>query len=170
MNGLLLADAFGHHAWATLVLLEACDALTDDQLASEVPGTYGSIIGTLRHTVAADANYLGVLAPGDVAPINEEDALTIGELREAMAACGEAWTRLCGRDVDPEEVLVRQRDDGTDSGAPRSIRLAQALHHGTDHRSQVCTALTSLGLEPPEVDVWAYAEADGRLWERPRAT
>ena len=24
--------------------------------------------------------------------------------------------------------------------------LAQALHHGTDHRSQICTALTSLGI------------------------
>ena len=37
------------------------------------------------------------------------------------------------------------------------IRLAQALHHGTDHRSQICTALTTLGVEPPEIDVWAFA-------------
>jgi uncharacterized damage-inducible protein DinB len=42
------------------------------------------------------------------------------------------------------------------------IRLAQVVHHGTDHRSQVCTALSSLGLTPPGIDVWDYGEATGR--------
>jgi len=47
------------------------------------------------------------------------------------------------------------------------IRLAQALHHGTDHRSQICTALTTIGVEPPAIDVWDLAEAQGRLAEVP---
>ena len=47
------------------------------------------------------------------------------------------------------------------------IRLAQALHHGTDHRSQICTALTSLGVEPPSIDVWDYGETTGRVSEIP---
>ena len=42
------------------------------------------------------------------------------------------------------------------------LRLAQVVHHGTDHRSQVCTALTSFGITPPEIDLWAYGEATGR--------
>ena len=29
----------------------------------------------------------------------------------------------------------------------------------------MCTALTTLGIEPPEIDVWAYAWKDGRLAE-----
>ena len=41
------------------------------------------------------------------------------------------------------------------------IRLAQVLHHGSDHRSQICTALTILGYPPPEFDVWAYGETVG---------
>ena len=49
------------------------------------------------------------------------------------------------------------------SGAtPTGIRLAQVVHHGTDHRSQVCTALSSLGVTPPLIDVWDFAEATGR--------
>ncbi len=44
---------------------------------------------------------------------------------------------------------------------PAGIRLAQVLHHGTDHRSQICTALTTLGHEPPEIDVWEYGEVVG---------
>jgi uncharacterized damage-inducible protein DinB len=39
------------------------------------------------------------------------------------------------------------------------------LHHGTDHRSQVCTALTTLGVEPPAIDVWDYGVEAGRVVE-----
>ncbi len=48
-----------------------------------------------------------------------------------------------------------------------SIRLAQAVHHGTDHRSQICTALTTLGIEPPLIDVWDFGVEDGRVVEIP---
>jgi uncharacterized damage-inducible protein DinB len=51
--------------------------------------------------------------------------------------------------------------------APLGIRLAQALHHGTDHRSQVCTALTTLGIEPPAIDLWDYGALDGRVFTEP---
>jgi hypothetical protein len=42
--------------------------------------------------------------------------------------------------------------DGYERDAPVGIRLAQALPHGTGHRSQICTALTSLGLEPTAIE------------------
>ena len=82
-----------------------------------------------------------------------------------MAATGPVWVALLEGDVDPDRTMTRNRDDGSTSSAPLSIRLAQVVHHGTDHRSQVCTALTTLGIEPPEIDVWAYAWKDGRLSE-----
>lgn len=66
-----------HHVWATLRLVDASLALSQEQLETAVPGTDGSILDT-----------------------------------------------------------------------------AQALHHGTDHRSQICTALTTLGVEPLLIDVW----------------
>jgi uncharacterized damage-inducible protein DinB len=50
------------------------------------------------------------------------------------------------------------------------IRLAQALHHGTDHRSQICTTLTTLGVEPPSIDVWDFGARDGRVIEIPPAS
>ena len=60
-------------------------------------------------------------------------------------------------------------DDGSEIYWPKGIRLAQALHQGTDHRSQICTALTTLGVEPPsiDIDVWDFGEQDGRLVEVP---
>jgi uncharacterized damage-inducible protein DinB len=35
----------------------------------------------------------------------------------------------------------------------------QAIHHATDHRSQIATILSQIGLEPPDLSVWAYHAA-----------
>ncbi len=157
----ILADAFGHNVWATLVLLDECASLTPDELSTNVPGTYGSILDTLRHTVGADISYLALLS-GDRVERIDEDAMDIPQLRAAMEQVGPEWERVLAEDRDPDEDVVRHRDDGIDSHAPFGVRLAQVIHHGTDHRSQICTALTSLGIEPPDIDVWAYADSVGR--------
>lgn len=164
MNGLLLKDAFGHHVWATVTLIDACLALEPGRLETAVPGTYGSILETMRHTVGADAAYLFLLSGGAVDEIDEA-AMDLPALRKVMAANGPAWEAYLAGDLDPDGLVVRHRDDGTESGAPLTIRLAQVIHHGTDHRSQVCTALTSLGIEPPAIDAWDFAWKDGRLTE-----
>ncbi|HEU0234966.1 MAG TPA: DinB family protein [Candidatus Limnocylindrales bacterium] len=164
-----LADAFGHHVWATLRLLDACLPLTPAQLETTVPGTYGSILETIRHLVGADASYLFVLSGGRVAEI-DESRMDVGELRAVIEANGPAWTSVIDREIDPDVSVVRHRDDGIDSFAPLGIRLAQVLHHGTDHRSQICTALTTIGIEPPAIDAWDFAWSEGRLSEVPRAT
>jgi uncharacterized damage-inducible protein DinB len=160
----LLADAFGHHVWATLELLDACAPLTDDQLKTNMPGTYGSILDTMRHLVGADRSYLFVCSGGAL-PETAEEGMDIAQLRAAMKPVGDAWAELLASDPDPEVTVTRYRDDGTRSHAPLGVRLAQVVHHGTDHRSQVATALTSLGITPPEIDVWDYARSEGRISE-----
>ena len=158
----LLADAFRHHAWATIRLLDACAALDDAQLATTVPGTYGSIIDTLRHLVGGDVFYLDVLVGPKGEPFDEERS-DIPALRAVMEAHDVVWQRVITGDLDPAADVVEHEASGYDTHAPLGIRLAQALHHGSDHRSQVCTALTSLGLEPPAIDVWDMGIQDGRV-------
>lgn len=162
----LLTDGFDHHVWAMLRLLDVCLELSPAQLATTVPGTYGSIVDTMRHLVGGDASYLAVMSGGRFAPIDEA-GMELPELRAAMERVGPAWTSLLAEDLDPDVIVVRRRDDGSEGHAPLGIRLAQVLHHGTDHRSQICTALTTLGMEPPEIDVWAFADSRGRLREVP---
>lgn len=166
MNLSVLNDAFAHHVWATLQLLERCAVLSDDELAQPIAGTYGGILDTMRHIVAADAGYLNAITGGRVSPI-DEGSMTLARLRELMEGFGREWSSVLTEDRDPAEEVVRYRDDGTRGHAPLGIRLAQALHHGSDHRSQICTGLTMLGRQPPEFDVWAYGEIDGRVFDTP---
>ena len=168
MTRSLLSDAFAHHLWATEQLLAACAALTPAQLQAAVPGTYGSIIETLRHLVASDRGYVRRFPAGaDLPSLDEEAGLDIATLRAAMDEDRAAWTALLATDIDPDRDMV-SHGDGFEFHNPAGIRLAQVVHHGTDHRSQVCTALTSLGLTPPDIDAWAFGEATGRSHRVPR--
>lgn len=162
----VLEDAFEHHVWATLALMDVCDGLAPEQLASPVPGTYGSILDMLRHIVGGDGWYLHVLSGS---PGVDEDAMDLAELRVAMEGFGPAWSSVLaertGGGGDADADVIARRDDGSQSHAPVGIRLSQVVHHGTDHRSQICTGLTALGIEPPEIDVWAFGKQQGRVFE-----
>lgn len=164
MTDSVMRDAFNHHVWATLRLMDACAELDPPQLETEAPGTYGPILDTLRHTVGADCSYLYVISEHQHPPIDEGSA-GLAALRTEMEAHGAAWMAILDERPDPERSLVRNRDDGSSTTAAIGIRLAQAVHHGTDHRSQICTALTSLGVEPPFIDVWDYGLTVGRVSE-----
>ena len=165
MSSSVMRDAFAHHVWATLRVIDTCLDLSPDQLETAVPGTYGSILDTMRHTVGADSSYLFVMS-GGTTPLIDEDHMDLSELRAATEGHGAAWSSLLAQDLDPDAVLERHRDDGSETHAPLSIRLAQAVHHGTDHRSQICTALSSLGVEPPSIDVWDFGADTGRVTDR----
>jgi uncharacterized damage-inducible protein DinB len=161
----LLEDAFAHHVWATLRLIDTCLELSAEQLGTAVAGTYGSILDTARHLVGADAWYLSTMTR-DRDVLIEEDEMSLAELRVAMEANSEAWSVVLAADLDPDTVVLEvDDDDGFEQQATIGIRLAQVIHHGTDHRSQICTALTSLGVEPPGIDVWDYGTQVGRVVE-----
>jgi uncharacterized damage-inducible protein DinB len=166
MSKSLLTDAFDHHVWASLQVVDACLALSPEQLTTAVPGTYGSILDTARHLVGSDAWYLFRMS-GERTPLIDEDQMDLPELRTAMERNGANWSELLAGDVDPDALIVTRRDDGSETHAPMGIRLAQALHHGTDHRSQICTILTTLGVEPPGIDVWDFGAQAGRSTEVP---
>ena len=130
------------------------------------PGLYGGTLETLRHIVGADAGYLFVITGGRI-PRIDEDELDIAGLRSATERHAAAWDEVAEADLDADADLTRQHEDGSQTGARLGIRLAQAIHHGTDHRSQICTALTMMGVESPAIDVWDFGESVGRVTETP---
>lgn len=161
VRGSLQGDAFAHHLWATDKILEFCGSLTNEQLAHHAPGTYGPIITTLRHLVESDRWYLTFFPNNQLPEIPEENELTVAQLREESTRNAAAWTEILAGQPDAETDIA-EINPKWEFHVPLGFRLAQATHHGTDHRSQVCTALTTLGMEPPEIDVWAYGDVTAR--------
>jgi uncharacterized damage-inducible protein DinB len=166
MTATLLDDAMAHHIWATERLIDVCAELTPEQLTAPAPGTYGSIVDTLRHLVSTDGWYLTFFRD-EPQLIEEGSEPGLDELRSAITAHGARWRELLASGPDGETDIV-EHGDGWNFHSPLGFRLAQVVQHGTDHRSQVCTALTSVGKEPPAIDLWAYGEATGRT--RPEYT
>jgi uncharacterized damage-inducible protein DinB len=166
MSGSFLEPAFDHHLWATLRLIDACLDLIAEELETSVPGTRGPMLETLRHIVGSDGSDLFILT-GDRAYDVDVERMSLAEARVVMERNGSGWAELISGSLDPDEV-VREVDetDGYQRWAPVGFRLAGTLNHGTDHRSQVCTALTTLGIEPPKIDIMTFGLDIGRVAEK----
>ena len=166
MSRSFLEPAFAHHVWATLRVIDACLDLSAEELETSVPGTRGPMLETLRHVVGGDTEYLLILT-GDRAYDVDADRMSLAEARVVMERNGSGWGELISGPLDPDAV-VREVDetDGYQRWAPVGFRLAGALHHGTDHRSQICTALTTLDVEPPGIDVMNFGLDAGRVVEK----
>jgi len=146
-----------HDVWATQQLIAYCRALREGQLDLAVPGTYGTIRRMLTHIVRADEGYLqrlGILAEPR---IEESDTTTLDELEKHLATVRDGVERLfTQKDFDPDRRMHTR-----DVELEPWILITQFSHHGSDHRSQVCTTLSVNGFDVPELDVWAYGDAEG---------
>ncbi len=162
-----LRDAFRHNAWATRRLLAFCRALTPHQLEATVTGVYGGPVATLWHIVAAEANYCFRLSDqrpdwdwkGDKPP-------GMGELTTRAEEMAARWEAFLSAPFDAERPLAYTWPDGTPYAVPAGVVLAQALHHGNEHRGQINTVLTAIGLVPPDLDVWTFATDTSRATPR----
>ncbi len=166
MSSSLLEAAFAHHVWATLRVIDACLDLSAEELETSVPGTRGPVLETLRHVVGGDAEDLFILS-GDRAYNVDAERMLLSDARVVMERNGSGWAEFISRSLDPDAVVLEvDETDGYQRWAPVGFRLAAALDHGTDHRSQICTALATLGVEPPRIDVYDFGLDTRRVVEK----
>jgi uncharacterized damage-inducible protein DinB len=158
-----LIDAFHHNTWAMRRLLLHCQDLTEAQLEAAVLGTYGSITATLWHTVSSEAGYCVRLTGGELRADRRSDGSPgLDQLAEHIDNLAVCWDRFLTQPFDAERTFVVNWHDGIDRDVPAGVFLAQALHHGNEHRAQICTILSSIGVTPPALGLWDYAEATNR--------
>lgn len=159
----LLLEAFRHNTWANKTLIAYCRDLTPEQMSATPQGTYGTILATLNHIVASDAGYLPrikVARPewaGD-----DEDIKGLDELDGRVDESAKLWESYLADPLDSKHLL--SLDNGAYE-AQASVPIVQALHHANAHREQVCALITALGLQPPDLQAWAFGEATGRARE-----
>lgn len=160
--GSLGIEAFRYNRWANLLLLDACGTLSHHQLELTAPGTYGTIASTLMHLLAAEQRYVRRLGGSEPRIQNSSDPfLGVEPLRIHAETSGDDLIQLAGR-LQPEETVESTWPEGTFQ-VEAGVILIQALHHGNDHRTHICTILGGHGLFLPDMDVWAYGRARGGI-------
>lgn len=151
-----LTTIFSHNRWANLRLLERCAVLTDEHLDATVLGTFGSIRDTLQHFVRSEASYLYRISTGQPLPRPDNPApLTISQMIDSLGQSGAGLIEWASK-VQADDSVSIKWVDGSQRAVPKTIILNQAINHATEHRSQIMTILTQLGVEPPELDSWSY--------------
>ena len=156
MNDNFLVKLFEHNNWANLQIIQACSALSEAQLDSEPQSaTMGSIRATLMHLVTSQRGYLALLTlPVEARP---NTPLEFAESQESVIKSGEGLLELARDDaVKPIKTKLRTRDGYF---AEPWLVMVQAINHATEHREQIKSMLSSLGITPPEIDGWTYGEA-----------
>jgi uncharacterized damage-inducible protein DinB len=157
----LLIEAFRYNKWANLHLIDVCAKLSDEQLELTAPGTYGTISATLLHLFSAEERYLRRLA-GTKPEINErEPAPSVAVLREHAVRSGDSLIEAADR-ITPDDTIDEERD-GTTMRLHLGVVLVQAMHHGNDHRTHICTILGAHDIPYGDMDVWSYGEATGGI-------
>jgi len=153
----ILAKLFEHNHWANLSIIEACSALSDEQLDAE-PQTVvkGTVRETLTHLVSSQRGYLALLTR----PVEERlhrTPLDYADLPEVARVSGEGLIAFVWD--NPEKNLKPQLQTSDGFHVEPWVILVQIINHAHEHREQICSMLNALGVTPPGMDGWSYGEA-----------
>jgi uncharacterized damage-inducible protein DinB len=151
-----LSEAFQHHTWATEKLIRHLRGLPEAALTATAPGVYGEVLATLSHLLDADGRYLLYLEGTPPAPRDGPDPVKpLSELADQVRDQAVRWRILLAH-IGELDVTIPARRDRPEMPHATNLLIGQALHHGNDHRTQICTVLSVNGFESPDLDVWTY--------------
>jgi uncharacterized damage-inducible protein DinB len=133
--------------------------LSDKQLDTEPHSvTKGNIRETLSHLVTSQRGYLALLT----LTLAERPTfpLEFSELRESARMSGEGLLALAEGEQKPFEARLKTRDG---FHTEPWVVMLQVINHATEHREQIKSMLSALGVTPPDIDGWDYGESTQAL-------
>jgi uncharacterized damage-inducible protein DinB len=157
MADTILGKLFEHNNWANNLIIRACLSLSTQQLDAEpASATQGSIRSTLLHMVTAQQGYLRLLTvPLDerLEPVGEPpfDAL----LEMANRSGGALLAMTQDASGLPTESRIQTRDGFL---VDPWVLMVQVINHASEHREQLKSMMSALGVTPPNIDGWDYGE------------
>jgi uncharacterized damage-inducible protein DinB len=155
MAGNILEKLFEHNNWANLQIIRVCSTLSDEQLDAEPKSaTLGSIRSTLYHLVTSQQGYLRLLTLPLEERLEPVPDPPFAQLLEHATSSGGQLQALAG-----EELSLRVKGQiRTRNGylAEPWVVMIQVINHATEHREQIKSMLSELGVTPPDIDGWDY--------------
>jgi uncharacterized damage-inducible protein DinB len=160
MTESFLVKLFEHNNWANQKIIQACSALSDEQLDAEPHSvTKGNIRATLVHLVSSQESYLRTLTVPREERLHPR-TVPFAELEESARISGEGLLALASGEQKPFEPRLKTRDGFY---TEPWIVMLQVINHATEHREQISSMMSALGITPPGLDGWSYGEATKAL-------
>jgi uncharacterized damage-inducible protein DinB len=157
-----LRNFFAFGRWANRTTLDSVAALTPEEYARPIGGSFGSVQGTLLHLYGADWVWLERFHGRSPRAMPEGEDLT------ALDALARKWREVeAGQDAYLAALTQDRLEEALSyvafSGDAFTRRLGDALlhlaNHGTYHRGQVATLLRQLGKKAASTDFLRYSDA-----------
>ena len=150
-----LIELIRYNNWANAQVIAACQTLSEEQFDAAAPGTYGSIRATLMHLLWAESDYIGRLTGDRPYPSFQRDhqpsptdlSAFAGQVADALLATAQHISL---------SQIVHEEEDGNTIDYQACALFIQVINHGVEHRTNITTILSSLGLATPELDGWGY--------------
>lgn len=155
-----LRDLYAHNAWANARTLAACHSLNREQLEAGAPGTYGTIVDTIRHMVGVEDAYLYMLhdqSPERMGPPDIYFGQDADWFIQRSAELARGYADLVAT-LNPDTLDQPLRVPWFDFPLTKHDGLLQILTHSGQHRAQILSVLGERGLDVPNLDYVAFVE------------
>ena len=161
-----MARLVSHMAWANKLTIEHLQKLPEGSLGAFATNPDWKVAEIMHHIVeSADFYYFRITGqhcevPGDrIQKLSGVDDLTL-----LKTQC-EAIDRALRNCVELDDIKVEFKNrEGQIVRRWRSTILSQAVHHATEHRAQIASALEAKGFPPvdlDELDLWGFEINEG---------
>jgi uncharacterized damage-inducible protein DinB len=162
MTETVLVKVFEHTNWANSQIIRACAALSDEQLDAEpLSATHGSIRRTVVHLVTSQQGYRRLLTLPLEDRLDPVAPPPFAALQQFASNSGEALLALARDEASIPFKGQLQTQDGF--FVEPWVVMVQVVNHATEHREQINSMLSALGVTPPDLDAWRYGEVTKAL-------
>jgi uncharacterized damage-inducible protein DinB len=152
---------YDYNYWANRRILDSAAHTTEAQRDQTYSQSWGSLQGTLVHTLSAEWIWRMRVAEGvsPTAGLREADLPTLEALRLRWETEEQAMRSFLSSldDASLDRVVEYKNTRGEPQAAPLGLILTHVVNHGTQHRSEAAFVLTELGQSPGGMDYIYYA-------------
>jgi uncharacterized damage-inducible protein DinB len=158
----------GHMAWANAKTITHLQSLPEEALSAFATNPDWHVAEIIHHIVDSGDHYAfdisGIPAltqPDDPCIDDVKEIADLARLKDQAAIVDKALLECVKLDdiqiefMNYEDKLVKRW---------RSTILSQSIHHATEHRAQLASALEAKGFKPVDldaIDLWAYERETG---------
>ena len=152
-----------HMAWANQKTISHLQTLPQESLASFATNSQWHVAEIIHHIVDSGDHYAfrisGIPAltkPGEPCIEDVKEIADLARIKEQAVIVDKALLEC----VKLDDIQIEFKNySGNMVKRWRSTILSQAIHHATEHRAQLASALEAKGFKPvdlDELDLWAF--------------